>query len=413
MFPLAIFVSASLCVSQPNIIVVHVDDWGWQDTSRTHARGRHCLQCPVPNSQHGTRYVFRNRPNEQLLVSTGLYPHSNKPHDRPVTCTDQHHVLDPPQGSRYVPQSSNPRCIRLAMNGIGAEEDTLLILLRPAGYATIYVGKLDFDGGRLWQTNVGDFSSLYGYAGSLSIHGSLVIVAGDHQGGGFLAALRLATAEFVWRISCLAAYTYSSPIVANIAGRPQVLLAGARTVTDCSPNNGDKLRFVVNFSRSCVGTPVVIGDLVLASGAHSEKRTLCIHPRTLPEVVWKNSQDSYGPSLVVHKSLAYFISDDGIAYYWDIRTGDVVWKHRIGETFSSSPVIVGDIIYATGEHGQIFSIWVTEKMFDLLEEHQPRDEIVAATPCAAESFTFQLPSVRAANDRRRFSASRVIRDLMS
>ena len=46
--------------------------------------------------------------------------------------------------------------------------------------------------------------------------------------------------------------------------------------------------------------------------------------------------------------------DDGFAACWRCDTGKEVWKERLGGTFSASPVLVGDAIYATNEAGKTF-----------------------------------------------------------
>jgi hypothetical protein len=55
--------------------------------------------------------------------------------------------------------------------------------------------------------------------------------------------------------------------------------------------------------------------------------------------------------MVVHKGYLYAFSDTGIVYCWDAKTGREMWKHRLQGPVSSSPLIVGNTIFATNEAG--------------------------------------------------------------
>ncbi len=53
----------------------------------------------------------------------------------------------------------------------------------------VHLTALDLDGNIVWQTDCGGFESTYGYAPSPILYRSSVIVAADHEGGGFLASV--------------------------------------------------------------------------------------------------------------------------------------------------------------------------------------------------------------------------------
>jgi len=46
-------------------------------------------------------------------------------------------------------------------------------------------------------------------------------------------------------------------------------------------------------------------------------------------------------------------TDSGIAICWNAGTGERKWRHRLSGEFSASPVLAGDLIYATNETGSI------------------------------------------------------------
>ncbi len=68
--------------------------------------------------------------------------------------------------------------------------------IRPDG---LWITAVDLDGEIVWQTKAGPFQSQHGYGASPVLYQSLVIVAGDNSGPGYLAALERETGKIVWR----------------------------------------------------------------------------------------------------------------------------------------------------------------------------------------------------------------------
>jgi outer membrane protein assembly factor BamB len=84
---------------------------------------------------------------------------------------------------------------------------------------SVWLTALDLKGEPLWQTEVGKFRPKFGYNPSPAIYKSFVIIAADHESGGFLAAVHRTTGEIVWRKNRPAKATYASPLIATVGGR--------------------------------------------------------------------------------------------------------------------------------------------------------------------------------------------------
>lgn len=97
---------------------------------------------------------------------------------------------------------------------------------------------LNLQGEILWQREVGAFDSKFGYAPSPILYRSAVIVAADNRGGGYLAALDGKSGEIVWRVGRPVISTYSSPVVAQVGGRDQLLISGCDRVAGYDPGTG-------------------------------------------------------------------------------------------------------------------------------------------------------------------------------
>src|SRR5205823_4766362 len=91
--------------------------------------------------------------------------------------------------------------------------------------------------------------STHGFGSSPTLYGGLVIVAADNRGAridrlvgsSFLAALDRESGDIVWRIKRPAADNYAAPIVAQVAGKPQLLLPGQGAIVSYDPASGREI----------------------------------------------------------------------------------------------------------------------------------------------------------------------------
>lgn len=96
------------------------------------------------------------------------------------------------------------------------------------------------------------------------------------------------------------------------------------------------------------------------------------------KVLWTNRVKCYEQSMIVHDGYLYAFSDDGIAYCWDARTGDEQWKHRLQGPESASPLLVGDIIFATNELGTTWVFKASPEKFEQIAQNQLGDSSFAS-----------------------------------
>ncbi|MEX0727803.1 MAG: PQQ-binding-like beta-propeller repeat protein [Planctomycetaceae bacterium] len=240
----------------------------------------------------------------------------------------------------------------------------------------ISVTALDLNGNVLWQKDVGGFTAKFGYSASPTIYKGLLIVAADNPGGGWLAALNRETGDVVWLKKRPAVATYASPIVFDVGGKDQLVIAGADQIVSYDPNTGEQIWAVDGTTEACVGTVVRHGELVYASGGYPGKETICIHAGT-GEVVWRNDQKSYVPSLLQFDGYLYAVDDGGVATCWNAETGEEQWKQRVGGNFSASPLLVGENIIVIDEAGKATVFKADPETFDRVAEHQLGDEAFA------------------------------------
>ena len=81
--------------------------------------------------------------------------------------------------------------------------------------------------------------------------------------------------------------------------------------------------------------------------------------------------------MFVKDGYLYAVTDAGVATCWNAASGKEMWKGRLGGTFSSSPVLVGERIYATNEEGKTFVYGCDPNEFKLLATNQLGDDVFA------------------------------------
>ena len=231
----------------------------------------------------------------------------------------------------------------------------------------IWATALDLDGNKLWQTEVGSFASKFGFSASPTLYKSLVLLAADHQQGGFVAALNRQDGSIVWRKPRPAKSSYASPRVVSLGGKDQLVICGANLVASFDPLTGDPFWSTPGTAEAGVGTLVVADDLLLASGGYPEQETLAV--KSDGSVAWRNKVKSYCPSLLTHDGHLYMVSDDGVARCYDAKSGTKKWEKRIGGNFRVSPVLSGGHIFITDMSGKSTVFKADPAKFEIVAEN--------------------------------------------
>ena len=215
----------------------------------------------------------------------------------------------------------------------------------------VYTTALSRSGEVIWQQRITDYDVHQGYGSSPALYDDLVIVSVDNKSGGLIAGLDRATGEFVWKKPRPKLPNYPSPAILRAAGRDQVVMIGCELVSSFDPPTGETLWEVPGSSTETMTTSITNGELVYSSGGFPNNHIAAIRADGSGELVWENTIRVAVPSMVTQGNHLFAVTDRGIAICFDSSTGDQIWKHRLGGTFSASPVLVGDQIYATNESG--------------------------------------------------------------
>ncbi len=137
------------------------------------------------------------------------------------------------------------------------------------------------DGRTVWRTNFADFGVVWnserntglgaanrrGNTGSPIVRGDRVLVQVGSTQGASIVAFEAATGRELWR-SQNDQTTYSSPAIATLAGRPQLVVQTRTELVGLNPEYGTVLwrQPVEAFRGMNILTPTVVGNRVMTSG---------------------------------------------------------------------------------------------------------------------------------------------------
>jgi outer membrane protein assembly factor BamB len=253
----------------------------------------------------------------------------------------------------------------------------------------VYTTALSLDGNPIWQTKITDYKIHQGYGSSPALYDKLVIVSADNKLGGKVAALDRQNGKIVWEHSRPKDPNYPSPIILHAAGRDQVFMTGVNLISSFDPKTGEKLWEHPGATTECVTSTVTDGNLVFTSGGFPKDHISAFKADgSQKEPVWENKSRAYVPSMLISNGHLYAVLDAGIAMCWKVDTGEELWKKRLGGKFTSSPVLVGDNIFATDEDGKTHIFKASPDGFESTGENKLGDEVFA-TPviCGNRIYT--------------------------
>jgi outer membrane protein assembly factor BamB len=195
------------------------------------------------------------------------------------------------------------------------------------------VAALNQKGKLLWRTVLAPYTTVQGYSASPVFYKSLVILPVEAKEGSRMVAVHRSTGKVVWRNTMRKVKeSYATPLVAHVAGRDQLLLAGGESTRGYNPATGAKLWECEGPSTYCGATPVADKESVDGS--------------------WKSDKKAgYVPSPVLYEGLIYAVNDQGLMRCYDAADGQVQWEEPLKKPFYSSPVIAGGLIYLFDRKG--------------------------------------------------------------
>jgi hypothetical protein len=268
---------------------------------------------------------------------------------------------------------------------------------------SMQVACYDFAGKKIWQKSPGKLLSRHGFCSSPILHKNLVILNGDQDAKGYLVAYDKATGEEKWRTERPnRTRSYCTPILIACPvrkGVTQLVLSGSMCVAGYDADTGKELWIHDGPTEQYVASLVPHEGILFLTTGFPEFHLMGLRPdgtgniTKTDKVAWhiphaKNKKEgaAYVPSPLANDGHFFVVSDAGYLGCIVAKTGERLWKERLGRRHSASPVLIEGNMFITDDDGKVWIVKANAK-FQVIAKNDMKEEIYAS-PAVSEKQLF-------------------------
>lgn len=247
---------------------------------------------------------------------------------------------------------------------------------------------LDMDGNVKWEKDVGVMykARAFGEGSCPALYGNTLVIVQDHEGPSrsFIIALDKRSGEVLWKTERDERTTWTSPIIVEQAGEPQVVVPGTNRTRSYDLATGKLLWECGGLTRNVIPTPVADDEFVYVMSGFRGNALQAIRLATAKDditdsdaIVWSHHRNTpYVPSPLLYEDALYFLkSNDGILSAFNIKTGEANYGPQrlqgISNVYSSIVGAAGRVYIASRngtvlviKHSPSFEVLATNKLDD-------------------------------------------------
>ena len=225
---------------------------------------------------------------------------------------------------------------------------------------------LDLKGKILWQKDLGRMRThhAHGEGSSPVLHGDTLVVCWDHEGESFLYAFDKLTGRQRWKVARDEKTSWSTPLIVESEGRPQVVVSATKRVRAYDLATGAQLWECAGLTDNVVSSPVQSGGLVITGNSYQQQAMLAIRfagakgdLTGTDAVVWQLRRlTPYVSSPLLYGDTLYFLRhNQNILLRLDPATGqprgEPLRLPALRDFIFASPVGAAGRLYITGRDG--------------------------------------------------------------
>jgi outer membrane protein assembly factor BamB len=224
----------------------------------------------------------------------------------------------------------------------------------------------DLDGNLKWEKDLGDMTTRLGFGegASPALHGDTLVLNWDHEGEDFIVALDKRTGAERWRRERDEMTSWTTPLVVEHGGRPQVIVSATGAIRSYDLATGEELWHTPGMTVNAIPSPVYDGSsTVYATSGFRGSALLAIDLASAKgnlegtaAIRWRFDRDTpYVPSPLLYDGLLYFLKvNSAVLTVIDAANGEVVYgPQRIDglDNVYASPVGAGGRVYFQSRDG--------------------------------------------------------------
>lgn len=257
----------------------------------------------------------------------------------------------------------------------------------------------DLEGRLQWSQDLGRMRIVMGFGegSSPALHQDTLIVNWDHEGDSFIIAMDKHTGRTLWKNPRPERTSWSTPIVVEHAGKPQVVVGATGKIRSYDLASGQLVWECGGLTRNVIPSPVTAEGIVYCLSGFQGNALLAIRLGRAGDltgtdaVVWSHHKNTpYVPSpLLYGNRLYFFASNNGILSCLDARSGRPLLDAERLEVLPgvyASPVGAGGRVYLAGRNGVTLVLKASDKLEVLATNRL--DEKFDASPAAVGKELF-------------------------
>jgi outer membrane protein assembly factor BamB len=246
----------------------------------------------------------------------------------------------------------------------------------------------DLKGNLQWEKDLGDMTTRggFGEGASPALAGNLLLVNWDHEGQSFIVALDKMTGREVWRKSREERSSWSTPVIVEVEGRLQAIVAATTRTRSYDVLTGDVVWEAGGLTPNVIPMPVVGHGMVYVMSGFQGNAIQAIKLSSrgdvtdTPNVVWKVRRSApYVPSPVLSGDRLYMgKTNDAYLSCLNALTGEVYYQDQPlpgVRGIYASPLAANGLLYVVGREGTVlvlkdsstFEVVATNKLSDKID----------------------------------------------
>jgi outer membrane protein assembly factor BamB len=177
---------------------------------------------------------------------------------------------------------------------------------------------------------------------------------------------------------------FATPHIVTVGDKPVMVSSGSKAIYGYDPYTGQELwKVIERRSHSPATRPVSGHGLVFMATGWDATELLAVRPDgkgdvTSSHVVWRVTRGvPQKPSVLLVGDLIFMVNDTGIVSCLEAKDGKEVWRGRLSDSYSASPVASGGRIYAFSEDGKT-TVFEAGREFKVLAENFLEDGFMAS-----------------------------------
>ena len=234
-----------------------------------------------------------------------------------------------------------------------------------ASFGSYGIYCFDLNGNKIWEKDLGDLyiKATFGEGSSPALYKDYLIVNWDNEKDSCIYVLNKKNGDVIWKKNRDEGTSWSTPIVAMVKGKPQVIVAATGKSMAYDLTNGDIIWEISGMTGNVIPSPVTDGRLVYLisgfRGAALQAVKLDEAKGDLkdsPALVWTyNKNTPYVPSPLLYNSRLYYLrGNDERLSCLDAGTGKINYESQKLDGMKgvyASPVGVNGLVYVMGRNG--------------------------------------------------------------